>query len=116
MQAFLIRENNDLNPIIHQGSLQPDKIRTELLAATIAFGSTFFAAPNIWKMGLALQEIVKLSVTDSLDTDNRLARDLQTGQTFLLWTAMGIWSGFRRKMEVAEGFASVVPTVSPTQT
>lgn len=112
MQAFFVRENAAVDSWIHEASFDADRCQTQLLAGLVATGSSFFAAPNIWKMGLALQETVKLSICDALDEDNRLARNLQTGQTFLSWIELGLWSGFRRKMEIGEGFAHTVPTVS----
>lgn len=112
MQAFFVKDSASVDSWIHMASFSPNKCRTELLAGLISAGSTMFAVPNIWKMGLALQDIVKLAICDALDHDNRLARDLQTYQTFLLWVDIGLWSGFRRKMEIAEGFAHHLPTVS----
>lgn len=112
LQAFLVRDGSSAESIIHRATFNPDSCRTELLAAVISAGSTLFAAPNTWKMGLALQEIVKLAICDAVDHDNRLVRNVQAVQTFLLWIEIGLWSGFRRKMEIGEGFASTVPTVS----
>lgn len=112
MQAFFVRDSNNIDSCIHSATFQPDQCRTELLAGLVSAGSTLFATPNIWKMGLALQDVVKLAICDALDDDNRLARDLETNQTFLIWIEVGLWSGFRRKMEIAEGFAHTVPTVS----
>lgn len=112
VQAFFVRERASLDPWMHEPSFEPDRCPATLLAAMVATGSAFFAATNIWKMGLALQETVKLAICDALDEDNRNARQLQTGQTFLYWIELALWSGFRRKMEIGEGFAHTVPTVS----
>lgn len=111
IQAFFVRENACIDAWIHTGTFSPDTCRSELLAGIVAVGSTLFAVPNVWKMGLALQEIVKLAACAALDDDNRRARDLQSIQSFLLWIETGLWSGFRRKMEIGEGFANIVPTV-----
>lgn len=133
VQAFFVRERGyDSDPWIHEPTFSTaaaalssdDKstvegrkqsaggCRTELLAGIVAAGATLFAVPGVWKMGLALQEICKLSTAAAVDEDNRLVRDLQSVQAFFLWTKIGLWSGFRRKMEIAEGFGHVVPTVS----
>ncbi|EXK78647.1 hypothetical protein FOQG_16683 [Fusarium oxysporum f. sp. raphani 54005] len=111
MQAFFVRQNDSSDSWIHVGSFNPDAGKSEHLAGIVAAGSALFAVPNVWKMGLALQEIVKLSVCNAVDSDNRLIRNLQTNQTFLLWIELGLWSGFRRKMEIGEGFAHTLPTM-----
>jgi hypothetical protein len=33
-------------------------------------------------------------------------------QAYLLWVSMGLWSGFKRKMEIAESFLGAPVTVS----
>lgn len=111
MQAFFVKENASVTPWLHAATFDPDSIKGELLAGIVADGATLFAVPNIWKMGLALQEIVKLATAAAIDEDNRRVRDLQSIQAFWLWIKIGRWSGFRRKMEIAEGFAHTVPTV-----
>lgn len=111
LQAFFVKENASVTPWVHTATFDPDSVRAELLAGIVAAGAILFAVPNIWKMGLALQEIVKLATPDAIDQDNRRVRELQTIQAFWLWIRIGLWSGFRRKMEIAEGFANTVPTV-----
>lgn len=111
MQAFFVHEASRMDPWVHAATFHPDRCRTELLAAIVACGSTLFAAAKVWKMGLALQEVVKLAVRSAVDNDNRLTRDLQLSQAFLLWIEIALWSGHRRKMEIGEGFASSIITV-----
>lgn len=111
IQAFFVKENASVTPWLHTATFDPDSARGELLAGIVAAGAILFAVPTIWKMGLALQEIVKLATPDAIDQDNRRVRELQTIQAFWLWIRIGLWSGFRRKMEIAEGFANTVPTV-----
>ncbi|KAF0323021.1 C2H2 type zinc finger domain protein [Colletotrichum asianum] len=111
IQAFFVRQSTLIDAWIHVASFNPDQCHSELLAGVVAAGSTLFAVPNVWKMGLALQEIVRLATCDAIDRDNRRARDLQSIQSFVLWGDIGLWSGFRRKMEIGEGFAHTVPTM-----
>ncbi|CAH0054425.1 unnamed protein product [Clonostachys solani] len=111
MQAFFVRQNDCIDSWIHVGTFNPNTCKSEQLAGIVATGSALFAVSNVWKMGLALQEIVRLAVCSSVDSDNRNIRNLQTNQTFLLWIDLGLWSGFRRKMEIGEGFAHNLPTL-----
>lgn len=115
IQAFFVKEKSSVTPWLHVATFDPDSVKGELLAGIVADGATLFAVPNIWKMGLALQEIVKLATAAAIDEDNRRVRDLQSIQAFWLWIKIGRWSGFRRKMEIAEGFAHTVPTVGTTK-
>jgi hypothetical protein len=63
MQMFFIKERLQTDTWIHAASFRPTKARSELLAAIIAQGSTFIASPEVSKMGLALQEVVRSSLT-----------------------------------------------------
>ncbi|CAK7218981.1 hypothetical protein SCUCBS95973_003666 [Sporothrix curviconia] len=115
-KAFFVREASRPDPWIHPATLfEEDKdhnrCRIELLAAIVAGGATLFAAPKVWRMGLALQEVVKLAIRSAVDNDNRLTRHLQVFQAFVLWVEIALWSGHRRKMEIGEGFASSIITM-----
>lgn len=110
--AFIARETSDVCPFIHVPSMIPDKCRIELLSAMIAAGATTTGIRQIWKLGLALQERTRLAIFRALDHDNSVVRTLEIVQASLLWIEAGLWSGFRRKMEVAESAANNVPTVS----
>ncbi|KAJ5701956.1 hypothetical protein N7488_009504 [Penicillium malachiteum] len=62
-------------------------------------------------MGYALQERSRLSLSSSIEKDNSRVRDLQTIQAYLLWVSVGLWSAFKRNMEVAETFLSAPVTM-----
>ncbi|KAF9892295.1 hypothetical protein FE257_002072 [Aspergillus nanangensis] len=89
---------------IHAASFSATSCSPELLATVIAAGSSSISIPNVYRMGYALQERSRLSLSTSIENDNRRVRELQTIQTYLLWVSMGLWSGFKRNMEVAESF------------
>ncbi|CAK7237809.1 hypothetical protein SBRCBS47491_010156 [Sporothrix bragantina] len=105
MHAFFVREAARPDPWIHVATFHTDRCRTELLGAVVACGSALFSAAKVWKMGLALQEVVKLAASSAVDHDNQLSRDLQFNQSFMLWVEIAMWSGYRRKMEISESFA-----------
>ena len=111
IQLFFLRQDGCSDTCIHARTFEADKCRSELLAAIVAAGSSLFGAPNVRNMGLALHEIVRMALTQSLSSDHRLVRNLQIHQAYLIWVEIGLWSGFRRKMEMGEGFANTLPTV-----
>lgn len=112
-QTFFEHQDISIDSWIHSASFDPDTCRSELLAGIVAAGSTISTAPNIWRMGFALQKAVWLAACHFVSHDNSLIHNLQLNQTFLLWVEIGLWSGVRQKMEVSEGFASSGLTVSP---
>ncbi|KAK8064724.1 hypothetical protein PG994_007362, partial [Apiospora phragmitis] len=83
----------------------------ELLAMLVASGAGFIAVPSIWQFGLALQEVVRTSLSILFESRNAYTRDLQCLQAFMQILDIGLWSGFKRKMEIAESFLQPVMTM-----
>ena len=112
LQRFLFQQMTSNCPFIHVPSFDPEICRTELLAAMIA--STAASSTNrvISQMGLALQEKTRMALAKAFYHDDRLVRTVEAMQTAILWIDTGLWSGNRRKMEVAESAANNVSTVS----
>lgn len=111
LRAFAVQEGVNRCPFIHLSSFKADKCRTELLSAMIVAGSANFANRQICKLGLALQERTRLAIYKTPDHHNSIVRDLDILKAQILWVEAGLWSGFRRKMEVAESAANNVPAV-----
>lgn len=99
-----IQETNAVHNFIHMASFEPKFTRTELLLAMVASGSTCIALTPVWRMGLVMQEVVRVAVGTSIEKDNAMTRDLQHLQAWLMMLNIGIWSGLRRKTEVASAF------------
>lgn len=101
---FLLQERSSVDAYIHAPSFNPKTSLTELLIAMVAAGATYVAVPPVWKMGMVLQEVVRLANGAQFERDNSTTRDLQPLQVFLIWLDIGVWSGFRRKTEIANSF------------
>ena len=112
IQRFLAREALSVCPLIHVASFSPDICRVELSCAMIASTASSLGDRHIAQMGLALQERTRLAAIKAMDSDSSLIRNLNIMQAFVLWIETGLWSGVRRKMEIAEAAANNVPTVS----
>ena len=104
IDVFLMEENSKIDSFIHTASFNAKHIRTELLLAMVAKGATYIALAPVWKMGLVIQEVVRIAVAQVFETDNSTTRELQPLQAYLLWLNIGIWCGFRRKTEIASSF------------
>jgi len=82
------------------------------------------------KLGFAIQETVRLAIPAivsplrhhevmptklyQVEKDNSRSRELQVMQAFALELQIGLWSGNKRKMEIAEAHAQPLITVSQT--
>ncbi|KAL3464890.1 hypothetical protein BJX64DRAFT_298005 [Aspergillus heterothallicus] len=111
VQVYFGWNNLQSTSWIHSSSFVPADSTAELLGLIIAAGSTSISIPTVWKMGYALQERSRLSLSASIEGDNSRVRELQTMQAYLLWVSMGLWSGFKRNMEIAESFLGAPVTM-----
>ncbi|PPJ57779.1 hypothetical protein CBER1_00252 [Cercospora berteroae] len=111
IDIFLLQDSNAIATFVHAASFSAKETRTELLLAMVAGGARYVALPTVWKMGLVFQEVVRLGVADVFESDNSSTRDLQPIQTSLIWVSVGIWSGFRRKTEIASSFLQPIVTM-----
>ncbi|PMD39393.1 hypothetical protein L207DRAFT_634003 [Hyaloscypha variabilis F] len=108
IQVYFVQESFKVDQLIHVGTFDPSKTLPQLLTAIVAAGSSFISTPAIWKMGLALQEVVRHSCANYWEADNSNTRSLQVLQAFMIGLDIGLWSGFKRKMEIAESFAQPI--------
>ncbi|KAL3422099.1 C6 transcription factor [Phlyctema vagabunda] len=108
IQVFFVQESYRVDSFIHTGTFEPPGSIPQLILAIISAGSTLISIPAIWKMGVALQEIVRHSVADLWEQNNCNIRNIQTLQAFMICLDIGLWSGFKRQMEIAESFAQPI--------
>ncbi|KAI9732762.1 MAG: hypothetical protein M1834_003700 [Cirrosporium novae-zelandiae] len=111
MQRYFDGQSSQIDSWIHSPSFRPGFQRPELLAAIAAAGAIQTPGTTIRKLGFALQEAVRIAMPEIFEADNARTRDLQTLQSYALCLDMGLWSGNRRKMEIAESHAQPVLTM-----
>jgi hypothetical protein len=58
---------------------------------------------------------ITLMTNDQWEEDNSHTRSLQALQAFMIGLDIGLWSGFKRKMEIAQSFAQPIIIVRPIQ-
>ena len=104
IDVFLLQDSYAIDSQVHTPLFDAKETQTEFLLAMVAKGAGFIALPPIWKMGLVIQEVVRIAVADLFEKDNSNTRDLFSVQATLLWVNIGIWSGFRRQTEIAASF------------
>ncbi|KPM34198.1 hypothetical protein AK830_g12375 [Neonectria ditissima] len=111
LQAHFAQEERKCDALIHKASFDPAMTIPELLAATISSGATYISVPAIWQFGLALDEVARLAIAGRFEGSNSTTRDLMTHQAMMLHLDVGQWSGFNRKMEIAESFVQPLLTM-----
>jgi hypothetical protein len=104
IEIFLLQESSAIDSYYHSSSFSSKDVCTELLISMVASGARHIALPQVWKMGLTFQEVVRLAIAELLESDNTQTRQLQPIQAFILALDIGVWSGFRRKTEIAISF------------
>lgn len=63
IQVYFAQESDKVDTFIHS-ALEPTTALPHLMISIVSGGSMFISTPAIWKMGLALQEIVRHTVGD----------------------------------------------------
>jgi hypothetical protein len=64
LQNYFVRESYLHTSWIHIPSFDPTKCPPHLLIALVSAGSTLVSVPTIWKLGLALQEIARVTIAE----------------------------------------------------
>ncbi|KAI0482199.1 hypothetical protein GGR56DRAFT_618982 [Xylariaceae sp. FL0804] len=87
---------------IHFGTFLLNSQWPEWLATAAAGGAVMTPIPTLRKFGYAVQEAVRISMPSRFEENNTGIVDLGLVQTLVLVQDIGLWSGSRRKMEIAE--------------
>ncbi|KAJ5765309.1 hypothetical protein N7520_004868 [Penicillium odoratum] len=111
IQQFFENQSHNVVSFIHAPTFRPSGEHASILAALAAAGAVRSPVPTIRKLGYALLEIVRMYMPTKYEKDNLATRDLRTSQTYALNIDIGIWSGNRRKTEIAESFSQPLITM-----
>ncbi|KAL2129077.1 hypothetical protein VTI74DRAFT_8269 [Chaetomium olivicolor] len=102
INIFLAAHLCQVSSWLHYGSLSLNKHCTEWLATAAAAGAVLTPVPAFRRFGFALQEAIRVSIPEKFEENNRTIADLGKVQALVLIQDIGLWSGNRRKMEIAE--------------
>lgn len=64
LQAHFVQDGYQLDSWIHAASFDPDTAMPEVVASFISSGATYISVPAIWQFGLAMQEVVRLGMSN----------------------------------------------------
>ncbi|KKY16836.1 putative c2h2 type zinc finger domain protein [Phaeomoniella chlamydospora] len=87
---------------IHIHTLDANNLRPELISMMVAAGATLSSSRTVRRLGYAIAETVRLSIPKMFETRNVTTRELRSLQAFLLQLNVDVWSGNKRRMELAE--------------
>ncbi|KAL1965790.1 hypothetical protein VTN77DRAFT_5111 [Rasamsonia byssochlamydoides] len=104
LQSFFKRHTAQIDSWIHAPTFKPNEEGPEILTALAAAGAVQSSIPTIRKLGYALMEIVRLQLPEKFENDNATTRELRVLQAYALVIDIGLWSGNRRRTEIAESF------------
>ncbi|RHZ64278.1 uncharacterized protein CDV56_105872 [Aspergillus thermomutatus] len=97
-----IAKRTETGAWIHPYTFYHPESRPELLTALVAAGCVCCGILSISKTGLVLQEIVRVALSQLVESDNSVLRDLQYLQASMIWLDIGTFCGYKRKMQIAE--------------
>ncbi|KAI0409721.1 hypothetical protein F4802DRAFT_159728 [Xylaria palmicola] len=87
---------------IHFGTLVLNTQCPEWLVIAAAAGATMTPVPTLRKFGFAIQEAVRVAIPSRFNANNTGIMNLTLVQALVLEQDISLWSGNRRKMEIAE--------------
>jgi len=73
IQIYFVQESYRIDSLIHPASIVPSRVIPELYIAIVAQGSTLISTPAVWRMGFALQEVVRNTVVELVSRRPRLS-------------------------------------------
>ncbi|TVY38132.1 E3 SUMO-protein ligase, partial [Lachnellula occidentalis] len=111
MHLFFRSDLHSTDAFIHLPTFKPQYQMPELNGIIVAAGAVLSNVPTVRKFGFAIQESVRSALCQKCTNDNSQTRDLQLIQTYALELSLGLWSGNKRKMEIAESSSQPLITM-----
>ncbi|KAK0734128.1 hypothetical protein B0T26DRAFT_760975 [Lasiosphaeria miniovina] len=102
INIFLASHLCSVSSWIHYGSFSLNTQWPEWLAIAASAGAVLAPVPTLRRFGFALQEAVRLTIPSRFEENNKTIADPGLVQALMLIQDVGLWSGNRRKMEIAE--------------
>ncbi|KAK4041502.1 hypothetical protein C8A01DRAFT_14751 [Parachaetomium inaequale] len=111
IQTFFSQHGSQTDSFIHGPSFCPNRQKTLLLVAVVAAGAVLTDLKSVHKLGFAIQEAVRTSIPVMCEQADTATRELWLLQAFMCEIGVGLWSGIKRKMEIAESHPQLVYTM-----
>ncbi|KAH7166688.1 hypothetical protein DER46DRAFT_554205 [Fusarium sp. MPI-SDFR-AT-0072] len=102
IESFFSHHRVQTDSWMHGPSFEPNQQGAELILTIVNMGTMFADSKILHSLGFALHEVARLSLPVMFESANSMTRALWALQAFMLDIEMGLWSGIKRKMEIAE--------------
>ncbi|KAG5761398.1 hypothetical protein H9Q72_010502 [Fusarium xylarioides] len=102
IESFFSHHRVQTDSWIHGPSFEPNQQGAELILTIVNMGTMFADSKILHSLGFALHDVARLSLPVMFESANSRTRALWALQAFVLDIEMGLWSGIKRKMEIAE--------------
>ncbi|KAH6662933.1 c6 zinc finger domain-containing protein [Plectosphaerella plurivora] len=96
---------------VHLPTLKTSEAWPVFLASIIAMGALKTGDRALHRFGFALQEAVRTTLPSKFEEANSVTRMIWSAQTMIFEIEVGLWSGMKRKMEIAESHCQVPYTM-----
>ena len=101
---YLNTQYSQIDSWLHIPTFSIDDQELELLISIIAAGAVISTSSAVRKLGFALHESARQALAEKFESDNRFTRNIACIQALAICLQIGLWSGDKRKMEIAESF------------
>ncbi|UNI14453.1 hypothetical protein JDV02_001082 [Purpureocillium takamizusanense] len=102
VHIFLASQACQVDEWIHFPTFRLNVQWPEWVAMAAAMGAALTPLPTLRKFGFAVQEAVRITIPARFEENNTAIQRLGLVQSLILVQDLGLWSGNRRKMEIAE--------------
>lgn len=97
---------------IHQATFEMKAMPADWHAMAAASGAVLTSVPTLRRWGFAVQEAVRVTIPERFESVNTTIKDVGLVQSLSLVQDVALWSGNRRKMEIAECHIGIPANVS----
>lgn len=112
IHKWSVHHTSQVDSWFHFPRFDPNTEAPEILIGMTAAGAALSKNPRIRRLGYAFQEAARTLNSQNFEADNRNVRKLKPYQALVLVLDVGLWSGDRRKVEIAESFAQPLVTMA----
>ncbi|KAM3509203.1 hypothetical protein MY10362_000734 [Beauveria mimosiformis] len=102
IHIFLASHACQVSGWIHFPTFRLNEQWPEWIGTAAATGAVSTPVPTLRKFGFAVQEAIRITIPSRFEANYTAIQNLGLVQSLILWQDIALWSGNRRKMEIAE--------------
>ncbi|KAG5984221.1 hypothetical protein E4U55_005579 [Claviceps digitariae] len=102
IHIFLAAHACQVDSWIHFPTFKLNVQEPDWIAVAAAHGAAMIPIPTLRRFGIAVMEAVRLAIPDRFEEDNTAIQNSGLVQALTLVQDLALWSGNRRRMEIAE--------------